>query len=211
MSIPPPEPPGNHGTALGLVDRILKYLDRPWKAFVIVMLAVVGFVGWFVYTHSDELFEAWMTPSEVRLRTENVTEALTKLIEETKADLVQIWSVDLPTNSQHFIAARRHDGERPVVLSPRRLPIIVSVSDVIALERVLEGSPVCTDLHDHGTPLVKRLHERGMKRACAIPIPPSAQAFVGVIYLVWTTPADAAAEKVAVGAAREISAKMLSN
>ena len=210
MSNPPPEPSGNQGI-LGVVERVLKFIDKPWKAFAIVMLAVVGFVGWFVYTHSDELFEAWMTPSEVRLRTENVTEALTKLIEETSADLVQVWSVDLPTNSQHFIAARRHDGERPVVLSPRRLPIIVSVSDVLALERVLEGRPHCTDLSEHGTPLVKRLHERGMKRACAIPIPPSAQAFVGVIYLVWSTPADEAAEKVAVGAAREISAKMLSN
>jgi len=175
------------------------------------MLAVVGFVGWFIYSHSDELFEAWMTPSEVRLKTENVPEALTKLIEETKADLVQIWSVDLPTNSQHFIAARRHDGERPVVLSPRRLPIIVSVSDIIALERVLEGTPACTNLSDLGTPLAKRLHERGMRRACAVPIPPSAQAFVGVIYLAWMTPPDESVEKVAVGTAREISRQMLSN
>jgi len=211
MSNPPPEPSGNQGI-LGVVERVLKFIDKPWKAFAIVMLAVVGFVGWFVYTHSDELFEAWMTPSEVRLKTENVPEALAKLIEETSADLVQVWSVDLPTNSQHFIAARRHDGERPVVLSPRRLPIIVNVSDVKALERVLEGAPHCLTLTEHGgTPLAKRIYERGMHRACAIPIPPSAQAFVGVIYLSWVTAPDEAAEKVAVGAAREISAKMLSN
>jgi hypothetical protein len=205
-----PPPSNNRGWIAGTVAQVLAYIDRPWKVFAVVLLAMVAGFGWVAYQHSDELVEAWLTPSEVELKLADVPEALTKLSEETSADLVQIWEVDLGTNSQRFIAARRHDGERPVIPSPRRLPIIVTVSDVRALERVLEGHPVCVEVTEFGSPLARRLAERGMKRGCAIPIPPSAQKFLGVIYLAWAAPVDPSSEQVAVGAAREIAAQLVS-
>jgi hypothetical protein len=150
-----------------------------------------------------------MTPSEVGLKVADVPHALEKLTGETDADLIQIWSVDMESNSQHFIAARRRDGERAVIPTPRRLPIIVTVSDVKALERILEGFPVCVDVTEFGSPLARRLADRGMKRGCAIPIPPTATKFVAVIYLAWQTAPDESSEKVAVGAAREVAATLV--
>ena len=205
-----PDPSRNQGLIVGLVERVLSYLDRPWKAFVIILLALVGLFGWLVYQYSDQIMEDWLTPSETELKVAEVPEALAKLIEETNADLIQVWSVDLSTNSQRFIAARRHDGERPVIPNPRRLPIIVTVSDVRALERVLDGQPTCVELTLEGSPLAHRLAERGMKRGCAIPIPPSAQKFLGVIYLAWIEAPPESVEKVAVGAARETAAMLIS-
>jgi hypothetical protein len=63
-------------------------------------------------------------------------------------------------------------------------------------------------LEPGGTPVARRLYERGMKRGCAIPIPPNPDAFVGVIYLAWSVSTDSSGENVAVGAAREISKKL---
>jgi hypothetical protein len=206
-----PSPPSDHrGFISSTLNQILTYIDKPWKAAVIVVLIILGGFGWIFYLHQDELIEAWLTPSAVELKVDKVPELLTKLGEETNADLVQIWEVDLSTNSQRFIAARRHDGERPVIPSPRRLPIIVTVSDVKALERILDGSPVCVEVGQMGSPLARRLAERGMHRGCAIPIPPSAQRFVGVIYLAWITQSpDQDSEQVAVGAAREIASQLV--
>jgi hypothetical protein len=207
----PAPPPRNHsGLIGGIVAQSLAYMDKPWKALVLVVLIIFGGLGWVAYSHQDELIEAWLTPSSIELKISDIPEALTKLGEETSADLVQIWEVDLSTNSQRFIAARRHDGERPVIPSPRRLPIIVTVSDVRALEHVLDGRPVCVPITEFGSPLARRLAERGMTRGCAIPIPPSAQKFLGVIYLAWTKAVDETAENVAVGAAREIAAQLVS-
>lgn len=192
----------------GLVDRVLRFIDKPWKAVVIVWLAFMVFAGWIVYEKRAELFEAWMTPSTPELKTDAIPEALTKLATETNADLVQIWAVDLNTNSQWFLGARRHDGERPVIPSPRRLPIIDHTSDVRRLVDILDGQPVCVDLLTTGTPVARRLAERGMKRGCAIPIPPSPESFVGVIYLAWPVQTDSSNENVAIGAAREIARKL---
>ena len=196
------------GAVTGIVGRVLAFMDRPWKAVAIVVLLILCGTGWIVYDKRDELFEAWMTPSVAALITADVPDALVKLISETNADMVQIWQVDLVTNSQWFIGARRNDGERPVVPSPRRLPIIDQTSDVRRLIDVLEGHPTCVDLTAVGTPVARRLAERGMERGCAIPIPPSPDSFVGVIYLAWMKRTDESNENVAVGAARVVAAKL---
>ena len=203
MSDQPPQ-----GTIAGIIDRVLKFIDRPWKAATIVILFIVIGGGWIVYEKRDELFEAWLTPTSPELKTGDMPEALVKLTAETDAELVQIWQVDLPSNSQWFLGARRHDGERPVIPSPRRLPIIDHTSDVSRLVEVLDGRPTCVDLHAEGTPVARRLFERGMRRGCAIPIPPNPESFLGVIYLAWGERTDQSNENVAVGVAREIARKL---
>jgi hypothetical protein len=199
------------GQAAGYFERALAWIgDKPWKAaFALIAFLICG-AGWIVYEKRNEILEAWLTPSSPELRSDLVPEALTKLSTETSADLVQIWAVDLSSNSQWFLGARRHDGERPVIPSPRRLPIIVHTSDVRALISVMEGHPTCVDLEATGSPLARRLNDRGMKRGCAIPIPPNPESFVGVIYLAWSEAnvVDASQETVAVGAAREIARKL---
>jgi hypothetical protein len=200
------DPPA--GGVAGIVDRILRFMDRPWKAVAVVVLLILCGAGWIIYDKRDTLFEVWLTPDTPELKKFEVPLALDRLASETNADLVQIWAVDLSSNSQWFLGARRHDGERPVVPSPRRLPIIDHTSDISRLVEVLDGRPTCVDLEKTGTPVARRLAERGMHRGCAIPIPPGPESFVGVIYLAWSQPTDISNENVAVGAAREIAKKL---
>jgi len=199
------------GQGTGYLDRALTFIvDKPWKAaFVLVAFIICG-TGWIVYEKRDEIIEAWLTPSSPELRNDMVPEALEKLSTETSADLVQIWAVDLSSNSQWFLGARRHDGERPVIPAPRRLPVIVHTSDLRGLIDVMDGRPACVDLATTGSPLARRLADRGMTLGCAIPIPPNPESFVGVIYLAWSKDniPDATQQNVAVGAAREIARKL---
>jgi hypothetical protein len=210
MTPPPEKPPqpASAGLLSDLIGRVLSYANTPTKAAILIALFLIGGFGWAAYEKRDILFESWLTPSTPELKTAEIPGALEKLATETDADLVQIWAVDLSSNSQWFMAARRHDGERPVIPSPRRLPIIVGASDIRALIDVLEGHPYCIDLEKTGSPLARRLADRGMKRGCAIPIPPNPESFVGVIYLAWSIPTDASSENVAIGAAREIARKL---
>lgn len=210
MTATPPQPPPSGGIS-GLVSQVLSYVDRPWKAVAVVAAVVVGGIGWVLYEHRDEIIESWLTPVSVglTLKTEEVSAALDQLNANGGPDIIQVWSVDLSSNSQKFIAARRKDGERPPIPNPRRLPIVVATSDIRALVNALDGSPVCGDVEASGSPIMRRLAERGQKRGCAIPIPPSPDAFVGVIYLSWAVAVDASTENVAVSAAREVAGKLV--
>jgi hypothetical protein len=195
----------------GLLGQVLAYVDRPWRVVAIVVLFLVGGVGWVAYEQRDELIEAWLTPSAASLKTEAVPAALERLVDDSGADLVQIWSVDLSANSQRFSGARRRDGQRPVIPEPRRLPVIVRSSDLQVLVDVINGNPACADVTLAApSPVVHRLAERGMQRACAIPIPPSPDAFVGVIYITWVRKPEPGVEEVALVAAREISGTLVS-
>lgn len=190
------------------LSQLFAYVDRPWKVVAVILFLIFGIAGYIVYDKRDLLIESWMTPDAVGLKLDEVPEALDKLAEESGADLVQIWSVDLPSNSQTFIAARRKDKERPVIPSPRRLPIVVHVTDLKVLVDVMEGHPVCVPVVMTGSPLARRLAERNLKYGCAIPIPPNPTAFVGVIYLAWEERPDSSVESVAVGNARALAGKL---
>jgi hypothetical protein len=208
MSEPRPTPPPSGGGLSGFLSQILGYIDKPWKAVVIVALFIIGGAGWVAYEKRNEILEQWMTPDQVELKTSEVPAALDKLSTELDADLVEIWQVDLTQNSQWFVAARRRGGERPVIPAPRRLPIITNTSDIKALVDVLEGRPSCVDLESHGSPFARRLADRGMQRGCVIPIPPSSESLVGVIYIIWSKALDKTAESVAAGATREVAKKL---
>jgi hypothetical protein len=197
------QPP--HGNVAGIVDRVLHFIDRPWKAVTVIILILIGGVVFVFYENRSELIEAWLTPSTVELKTNEIPQDLQILVDETGADLAQIWAVDLPANSQRFLGARRKDGERPVIPEPRRLPVIVGTSDIKALTNVLAGNPACVGTAEGDSPLMKRLADRGVVRACAIPIPPGGITLVGVIYLAWDNEPDANAVDGAMVAAREIA------
>jgi hypothetical protein len=200
--------PHRSGLMIELFSRLLAFLDRPWKAAALGVFLVLAGLGYFLHAHHAELLEAWLTPEVVELNSAEIPASLDTLVAETGADLVQIWQVDLSANSQRFLGARRKDGERPVIPAPRRLPAIVATSDIKALNAVLTGHPTCGDATTMATPLMRRLADRGMQRVCAMPIPPSAEAFVGIIYMAWVEPPDEGAEAVALSAAREVAAKL---
>ncbi len=193
----------------GIIHQLFAYVDRPWKALVVGILFVLGLAGYVFYQNQNQIMEYWLTPSEITLKHANIPAALDRLIDDTEADLIQLWSVDLASNTQGFIAARNKGGERPVIPNPRSLPIIVNVSDAKALVDALNGNPVCIELTDKGSPLARRLADRGMKWGCAIPIPPGPENFIGVIYLTWTEKPDTSKQDVAVKVAREVAGRLV--
>jgi hypothetical protein len=206
-----PKPPQT-GTS-GLLGQVFGYIDKPWKVLAVIVLIIFGGGAYLIWDMRQMILESWLTPTSSDkpvLLVNDVPAALEKIVEESTADMVQIWAVDLNQNSQRFIAARKKDGTRPPIPEPRRLPIIVTSSDAKRLADVIAGNPVCLDIPPTGSPLARRLAEKGMKRGCAVPIPPSPIAFVGVIYLAWEEVPDQSVEDVAVGATREIAAKLVS-
>lgn len=206
---PPADP--SRGSLGGLLATLLGYIDRPWKVLAVIALIIVGGAAWIVYDKRDELIESLLTPSALTLKTADVPAVLDKLVQDSGADVVQVWSVDLSSNSQRFIAARNKDGTRPVIPDPRRLPVVVRTSDMKVLVDVLNGHPACADINTGvSSPVVHRLAERGMTRACATPVPPTSEAFIAVIYVTWyKAPTEPDAELNAIGAMREAAATLV--
>src|SRR5262249_48787248 len=95
-------PASSAGGLIGsVVERVLAFLDRPWKAVALALLLVVGGTGWVIWTERERLFDVLLAPRAglAVFRLGSLPEALTDLLWQTTADLVTVWTVAIDDNA----------------------------------------------------------------------------------------------------------------
>lgn len=169
---------------LGIVDRVLSFIDRPWKAIVILVFVVVLGVGYAFWEKRAEFADAILRYEvHPQLLPTRFKVLGLKLMKATDADAVMLVSGNLNTNT-----ARDIDGydreERPWVALTGLRPVIYPETSVEIIIRLLANEVVCYDVTDGGGEV--RAEERaGFKRACVVVIPPLPNQLVGALWLGW--------------------------
>ena len=195
----PEEPPG--GRLAALVERVLAYMDRPWKAAVGIVLVVLVGLGWAVWQERERLVDLFTPEGHTALDTGALPAVLADLIVQTHGDVAAVWSVDLGANAAHFEQGRRRGGGA-WMFAPARVPAIVTTTDPRALVGLLGGDTVCDGLDNPQSLVMQRFLEEGMRRLCVTPIPPEGN-LIGLLTFAWREPPSAAAEAAAIGVAEE--------
>ena len=200
MAEEPPGRPPSGGMVSGLIDRVLNYIDSPFKLAAVVVLAVIGLTGYFVWERRVELAEAiiedWTNP---HLKAEVFTSKFaTQLMTDTRADLSVLAEVSLKTNLIKDIGgfARNDPGWIPPS-NPR--PLFYAARDPQLLISLIEGHPTCRDIDPTDGEEQHMLLRLNMKRRCYIAVPPLLASLAGGLMLAWQQPLGAEAE---VGAMR---------
>lgn len=211
MTQQPPQQP-QRGFIFDTLNRLLEWLDRPWKAFAIVGIAVVIGLGYGGWLSRDMLVEAWkMSSGRPILKRSELTATLKYLRAETKADIVGYWSLNLSANAMNFEEGVKNFGET-WDFSPKRLPAIRDpVSEPRGLAEMMAGQIVCRSPSDgiNGDLFHRRMQADGIHRICLVPVPPAPNILVGILLLAWTKPQDASTEEAALGLARETASTMV--
>ncbi len=107
---PPPKPPG------GPLDKVLdlvKWVDSPFKLLTIIILGVLGLIGYIIYSHQDKLV-ASLTSRETMpelLADERLASLGRDLIRDLRAETVIIHQVDLAKNARITRTAQSADGK----------------------------------------------------------------------------------------------------
>jgi hypothetical protein len=182
--------------SLGIVDKILAFVDRPWKIMAVVALAAAGVIGVTLWEHRGELaegvLEGWVKP---RLEPERFTSKLgIELMQQTRADLVVLVRIDLHNNlATNVEGFRRDDPAWKPPVNPR--PVFYSVRDPLELIAMIEGQTVCRDMDAlDGSEETRALAALGMRRRCVVAVPPVLDALVGALTIAWRAPLGAEAE-----------------
>ena len=204
---------------MNYIKDILSYVDKPWKIGAVLLLGLFGFVGWIFYEKRNEFINEWLLPKRehIELNIKEVKSGLVKLNEDTNADLIHIWWVDLSINSSRFLDGMRKDGKLITMSYPKRIPAVTAESDIRVVLNSIIGYHTCKDINgniigggDSMGGLIRRLFiEQGMVRLCLVPVPPSPEALVGIIYLAWKVKQEETIEDAALSAAREVSLNMI--
>lgn len=178
---------------LGILDRLLAFMDRPWKAVVIVVLIIIGGVGYALWEKRAEIAEIILTRTVLpRLEPQKFQAAAAELLRQTDADAVMLIQGDLNKNMAINIAGYDREG-RPWLSMTGSRPILFQDFPVSFLIRFLAGQTLCLDISDGGDEM--RAEERlGIRRSCLTPIPPIENVLVGGLWAGWKVPPSHEAE-----------------
>jgi hypothetical protein len=181
----------DQGNAKDTLMGVLTYIDSPFKLAVVILLAVLGFSGYFLYNNQALLIGAYERSSSMpKMDHSRFEDAARLLIKATDADLVAILEVDPILGKRRVIRIFNKDGSREKELDGLQIPLFSKSSknnaDVIKL---MAGEVPCS-AYDYpqselGFFYVGKLGPKAYM--CRISVPPDPNEFIGQISVGWKT------------------------
>lgn len=191
-----------------LARTVLGYVDRPWKVFALAFLAIAGVLAITLYEEraqiADAILHRTVTP---RLVPEVYEAEAVKLLSATQADATELLSIKLRSNEAAVVSGYDRAGLWRMNMLPQAV-FGTKVSDV-DLSQIVDGFPVCLDLTAGSEfPGEREAYDKGLRRACAIGIPPITGVLVGVLYVGWDQARSPLEERIATGVMRKLAMRL---
>ncbi len=162
---------------------VLSYINSPFKLFVVVLLGILGFIGYFVYTHQGVMVGAYLKSKELpKLDESRFDIAASMLFRETKAEIVAIFAVDPILNKRVLVRAYAKDGGRQKLLEGTNVGLFsgnqANNADVVKL---MAGEVPCGQyLRPQSEAGLWYIHQ-GVRYTCRVSVPPDISQFIGQI------------------------------
>jgi len=195
----------NHNS---LIDKVLGYVDSPFKLFAIVLMAVFAFVGYFVWQNQEFLIGAYKEQRKLpTIAEDRVEDVAAHLFKNTDAAVVAIFKVNPLFGTRVLYRAYTKEGREKAHDGLDIGLFTVNTSnnkDVVAL---MAGEIPCSQYKTAQSEIGLWYIEKGVTYGCRVSVPPEQGKFVGQITVGWKEePPDVDAYRVLL----QIAATMLS-
>ena len=169
-----------------LIEKILGYVDSPFKLFAIILMAVFVFVGYFVWQNQAFLINAYKEQQKLpSIAEDRVEDAAAHLFKNTDAIVVAIFKVNPMFGTRVLHRAYTKDGRDK---THEGLDVglftanVANNRDVVAL---MASEVPCGPYKTAQSEIGLWYMEKGMTFGCRISVPPEQGKFVGQITVGW--------------------------
>ncbi|CAB5223409.1 hypothetical protein UFOVP381_43 [uncultured Caudovirales phage] len=171
---------------------VLTYIDSPFKLLVVLLLGVVGYIGYFVYANQGLLINVYLKNKELpKLDEDRFDIAASMLFRETKAEIVSIFAVDPILNRRVLVRAYAKDGGRQKLLEGTNVGLFSSNhennADVI---RLMAGEVPCGAYARPQSEAGLWYIHQGVRFTCRVSVPPDISQFIGQVTVGWLAEPD---------------------
>jgi hypothetical protein len=193
---------------LNLVDKVLAYVSSPFRLFAMVLMAVLTFAGYFVYTNQELLIGAYKESKKIpSIAEDRVEDASAHLFKTTNATIVAVFKVNSMFGTRVLYRAYAKDG-RDKINDGLDVGLFTqnsaNNSDVVKL---MANEIPCGEYKTAQSEMGIWYINKGVGYTCRISVPPEPGRFVGQITVGWETePTDLDAARTML----QIAATMLS-
>jgi hypothetical protein len=192
-----------------VLDKLLTFIDKPWKAVTLGLLAILALVLFTLYEQRAQIaaavLQSLVTP---RLLADVYKQHSAALLRDTRGDYTQLLGVELDQNTFNYLVGYQRNGDT-WQLGEMPHTIISDATDTQAVAQIIEGHIVCRNVNRDSGKVGDRLSEKyDIKRFCVIGVPPVLGVLVGALYVGWQTPLSLHDEDDATHVMRQIAMKL---
>jgi hypothetical protein len=197
------------GQAKDTVMGVLSYIDSPFKLFVVLLLGVLGYAGYFVYDNKNFLLNVYEKSSaQPKIQSARFDQVIELLMKDPNVLVVSLMSVDPIFNKRVILRAENRDGKRAKQLENVNIGLFTTSSsnnaDVVEL---MAGNIPCGFYNTPQSEAGIYYLEQGATFGCRTSVPPDYTSFVGQITVMYK---DAPLDLDRARAMLTIAARMLS-
>ena len=193
---------------LQLLDKVLAYVSSPFRLFAAVLMAVLTFAGYFVYTNQELLIGAYKESKKIpTIAEDRVEDAAAHLFKQSGALVVAVFKVNSMFGTRILYRAygkngrdKTNDGLDVGLFSANQS----NNSDIVKL---LANEIPCGEYKSAQSEMGLWYIARGVAYTCRISVPPEPGRFVGQITVGW---AEKPIDEEQTRAMLQIAATMLS-
>jgi hypothetical protein len=177
----------DQGNAKDTLLGVLSYIDSPFKLGVVVLLAVLSFSGYFIYSNQALLIGAYERNQAMpKMDSSRFEDAARLLFKATNAEVVAIFEVDPILGKRTLVRAYQPDLLRNKDIEGIKVPLfnrsLPNNADVIAL---MAGDIPCSGYKSPQSEVGFWYVSVGVSYMCRVSVPPDPNEFIGQISVGW--------------------------
>jgi hypothetical protein len=193
---------------LNLVDKVLAYVSSPFRLFAMVLMAVLTFAGYFVYTNQELLIGAYKESKKIpTIAEDRVEDAAAHLFKQSGALVVAVFKVNSMFGTRVLYRAYGKNGRDKTNDGLDVGLFTQNAANNADVVKLMASEIPCGEYKSAQSEMGLWYIAKGVAYTCRISVPPEPGRFVGQITVGWAAePADLEQSK----AMLQIAATMLS-
>ena len=173
------------------LDKVLGYVDSPFKLIAILIMGLVAFAGYFVYTNQDLLIGAYKESKKIpSIAEDRVEDAAAHLFKQSGAVIVAVFKVNPMFGTRILHRAYTREGRDKTNDGLDVGLFTQNASNNADVVRLMANEIPCGEYTSAQSEMGIWYIEKGVGYTCRISVPPEPGRFVGQITVGWASPPD---------------------
>jgi hypothetical protein len=168
------------------LDKVLGYVDSPFKLFAILIMGVVAFSGYFLWQNQTFMLDAYKESKKLpEINTGRSDEASAMLFKKTGATVVAIFKVNPLFGSRVLYKAYTKDGRDKSIEDIDVGLFSQNAANNADVIKLMTNDIPCSEYRYAQSEVGLWYIEKGVGFTCRVSVPPDSHRFVGQITVGW--------------------------
>jgi hypothetical protein len=173
------------------LDKVLGYVDSPFKLFAILIMGVVAFAGYFLWQNQSFMLDAYKESKKLpEINASRSDEASAMLFKQTGAAVVAIFKVNPLFNSRVLYKAYTKDGRDKSIEDIDVGLFSQNSANNADVVKLMTNEIPCSEYRYAQSEVGLWYIEKGVTFTCRVSVPPDSHRFVGQVTVGWTQPPE---------------------